>query len=1570
MDSASPLAAHGSAQKRRFPESSTFGDTKAKTRKLNESITALLAASRQREQAQAQHASAQEKPLNEEAAEAAGSPTNCAYTWEPTQMTGSEPSDSAMRSKDVKAQSGQPEQPAATESFSEHGPDMDTEVAPCVNSDPVPAENSDDDNGYNYEGADIDSDENMEACFSVIEPGEDLEKAKELSAEADRFKAGQKARFPGKQEEARKEIELLESDVDDPFSQAFASILRIAMEQAFLDSRHQSHAYNFPLRPIPRNPQLAAVETTGLAWHYLQEIPPRTSKPTQTTDHWYSEKMIINLVAIESDTHAQGSFFCKPTDIRYWVDNGMLITEIVERLRRDIQHAKAKGWTRTNDENLDQFTTLDGAKKGTKRVVVPICHGNHWFVAIGDPDLDSPKGDRVGAITILNSMHGRASNLNEKLAKPLMELLAEYPEFAWEQDNWQFVAQETVVQSNDIDCGPITVENCNRSLARRPPMSTDDEQTDFGSVLRLKHLQSYRDAVLRAYSGSSTTSNANSPSSQQALSQGELHVVNGLMESMDVDETLQTPITSGKKSSPEKNTGKGISTSKNLSQGTTKSEKRKKKSAKSKSKPKTHTEVNRDYYEANISSVKEQIRKVFQQADEESTRQVWFPASANLNMWLGKTINDHFPNWQTNTSEKRSASDGGATDARFELTVEDIMSLGERQWLTSNIVEAITAVHFPDEAIDDNARIVKGFSMDHLYNKQGVLPEGHKGPLDPNDKKAVLPPPMNEVDFRDLLEAFFEMSDNVERAYGVVQDENEHHYFSFGIDRTTMQVDIIESWVPKQKIDQARHKKVVEQKFARLLENLAKAGDVWIGQEWQSTADKEWKFVWITGTYKQRNSDDCGVHALQNLIDWVNKKEVKSFHDANILRQRFLVRLQLYLSQEGKREENGEKKPWGGDSPFEDEMHDAWRKRVNNAGSSEHSRPPRQGDDIRAALNDVKNGKVTVADAPQYGMSIDGRHPITRLNMRQILVAILRTGPREGMTWEQIFRRFKSVHAALDQPMPHNYRQNLRFATNRRKGMMTSEDKDSGLIRLQDYDQHNIYDCDSALAWYGTDMNVHIEGRSSVEDDIQTRPALVIIPVRNSCPENRKVRVDADIVAQGTELHHNAARTLQIWHRVHNGRAEDLRQIDPTNLEALEQEDVAFYHAYTMVRSSVTPAFRNDAGIQTPQDDTVRDLLTELNRIGSQKSEKTLVTWLLAGVDAWTTDIDSIVAMVAEFEHLVFRVTMIMPKDKVKLLPQFKNRTPEEFSDAEDICWAHFDLSIVAEIHRQLLSDPRTPIQWQRIDQTTLIHMLREVEDWKTEVFTAQVEEYYDIRQRRESYEIGRALVSNLWRHHIGPNEYVPLKRCSICDEEEPVADWLRGPKDEADVICCASCEGESTRSRISKRDLDILQDAPLSLQNKMHLYRWLLEHAEKLRSLGAVRGGKEVRNFLDSEVSVRAAQDMFARSMNDLYHLGLIFRKGARREQPAEAIRLIRKHYMSSGVKIDYKPFEPIFTGFSQNTIRHRIHDIRMELLQQDHRRAFNDARAEPPNNAEEEQHAPGDDPRGEGEPSDDDDI
>ncbi|EME83379.1 uncharacterized protein MYCFIDRAFT_81750 [Pseudocercospora fijiensis CIRAD86] len=344
-------------------------------------------------------------------------------------------SDSAMKSEDVNEQLDRPERSAAAESVFGHPPELDTEMARCDDDDPSAPENADVDNGDDFAGADSDSSEGF------IDEVPDLLKARRLAEESERFTARLQERFPVKQEQARKEIESLESELGDPFSQAYASILRIAREQASLDSSHQQHAYTFPLVPVPCDPMHPATTPPlpGLAWDYLKSIAPKKSSSTDHTDHWCSENVIVNLVGIDSDKHAPGSFFCKPCDIRYWVDGNELdLDESLRRLSQDLTHVKANGWSCTDDANIGQFVTLDGARKGTTRAVVPVCHAFHWFVVVGDPDLESPKGQRVGTITILNSMDGRASQVNKRLAKPLMQLLEECPDFAWEQDDWIF----------------------------------------------------------------------------------------------------------------------------------------------------------------------------------------------------------------------------------------------------------------------------------------------------------------------------------------------------------------------------------------------------------------------------------------------------------------------------------------------------------------------------------------------------------------------------------------------------------------------------------------------------------------------------------------------------------------------------------------------------------------------------------------------------------------------------------------------------------------------------------------------------------------------------------------------------------------------------------------------------------------------------------------------------------------------------------------------------------------------------------------------------------------------------
>lgn len=94
---------------------------------------------------------------------------------------------------------------------------------------------------------------------------------------------------------------------------------------------------------------------------------------------------------------------------------------------------------------------------------------------------------------------------------------------------------------------------------------------------------------------------------------------------------------------------------------------------------------------------------------------------------------------------------------------------------------------------------------------------------------------------------------------------------------------------------------------------------------------------------------------------------------------------------------------------------------------------------------------------------------------------------------------------------------------------------------------------------------------------------------------------------------------------------------------------------------------------------------------------------------------------------------MAMPPNRVSDL-RFMFTTRHHPGCDVQLAWAHFDLSIVADIMRQIEQDRNSPIQFLRRDQAGLIHMLRSVREWKDVCREQRIGQISAVAYRQRSY--------------------------------------------------------------------------------------------------------------------------------------------------------------------------------------------------------------------------------------------
>jgi hypothetical protein len=263
---------------------------------------------------------------------------------------------------------------------------------------------------------------------------------------------------------------------------------------------------------------------------------------------------------------------------------------------------------------------------------------------------------------------------------------------------------------------------------------------------------------------------------------------------------------------------------------------------------------------------------------------------------------------------------------------------------------------------------------------------------------------------------------------------------------------------------------------------------------------------------------------------------------------------------------------------------------------------------------------------------------------------------------------------------------------------------------------------------------------------------------------------------------------------VHNGRAEDpveVQTADEVHLGGEGDGDSFYLHKYLMpAHSSACPIFQDNNGDHQPPDDIMMAILQKLDESSRQHGlvgdDRPLVTWVVFGVDSWSTSPESPRILVTSYPYLRHRITMAMPHNRVDRIPYvFQER---HHTDDVGLAWAHFDVEVVSDIQGQLEEDPKAPIEAIRRDQAALLHFLRQVQNWKdTRYLPENLGKHYGDRDslnfiNAKGCEIGEELMKSLKRNYMSIEGVE--KKCSRCQRLTTSESWHRCQQNLGDVVC------------------------------------------------------------------------------------------------------------------------------------------------------------------------------------------
>ena len=706
----------------------------------------------------------------------------------------------------------------------------------------------------------------------------------------------------------------------------------------------------------------------------------------------------------------------------------------------------------------------------------------------------------------------------------------------------------------------------------------------------------------------------------------------------------------------------------------------------------------------------------------------------------------------------------------------DFMSLAGHGWLVDTVVEALLTSHFPE-------------NQDQADENGVVVPCGQ-------EMNALIHASEESLAQADWDPAVF-LSESIKQVVSIYNERN-RHWFAFRVTRETGQIEIFDSWSDDDLENQVRRETEIEDRLTKVFNwLLIPAHPVWQSLEGQ------WQVI-RRPAFQQINTDDCGVHALQNAVDLVRRGAVQEYHDARVLRKRSIQRLGRFMA--------GDYGNWGEEDAFADQLRRDWQVKQQQQRRRQPQRPQQtaisltggSGDNevlgrVIQQLQDAVLAQAVLTPSRLMGDLNELELPVFNMegfiSHADAVHAILHAAGRD-LSWDEICACYADYCARLNRPLGPGWKKAMGVTLSRRSGIFRKYVNHDGRQMYAVLNPMTV-PAASAQAFYGKDMARLYKQSQDCRDDIETRPTLLVVIHRLSGRNNGVGAYELRDEWQETE--DDVESRLDYWLAVYNSRT-----IKPTRIQnaadyaALDAtRDHFLWHSYDIVRSSTLGrVFERNDGIPSAADNTMTEILDTMESTAEDDGTRPIVKFLVSGIDGWFTSDDSWTTLASKWPHLDLRATYLMPAERVVNLPQsFKVRRHEGEPDAKAFAWAHVDVGTMARIVQALRGDPQAAIQWQRMDQTAILHALRHVHQYKAEWLRGPFGNEPDLFTRQQAHPIGEELNKCLQRNSFGLPQIE--KKCCNCGQQADDT-WIRGPCNEADVLC-DECGAEEGTEQISE---------------------------------------------------------------------------------------------------------------------------------------------------------------------------
>jgi len=563
-----------------------------------------------------------------------------------------------------------------------------------------------------------------------------------------------------------------------------------------------------------------------------------------------------------------------------------------------------------------------------------------------------------------------------------------------------------------------------------------------------------------------------------------------------------------------------------------------------------HRSANEAEYNNEVEDEVELINDIFMTAREDRSK-----LQASVATELATILRYKFGGFDGLLNKSEIINGPADCDVSVEMQRRGVATLMTGQWVHDDVIDALLMSYYPSLKVDKGTQIahVGEFNM-CMASEEAAL-----------DDPCRLPTPQ-------LLS---QLTDDTDKLIAVA-NLGRAHWIVIRAIKSTGIIEIYDSLPQFEHGVQSGRARVQQAQVLRVMRYLCTSGD--IGGLWWSMGElHSWTCTWLA-TYHQRNSYDCGIHAVRNTLDLARTGTVLPYHSAATLRYHFACRIGELLSGELK---------CGNDIGLPPMMTPPSQP---TAQSSSNVNTASESERYMEALHIASTQHVRPhEDEPLTGSIPPFRYSDRKeMSYRNCIISLLKAAGPQGLPLAELKRRYGRFSRQLNRRLCNGWQSKLVFAMNKRQGGFVREDDETGNVTLIDY--YNQHVDPRADQYYGSAMSRAFERAQDFRDDIDKRARAIILPVRNSDDTSSGDLIpNEDFALNGIGL-----KNLDYYLSVFPGRVRRPTEILKVADLGLPEDDPYEFHVFKQVRASHCEVFTQNNGQQSEAD---RELLAILDKL-------------------------------------------------------------------------------------------------------------------------------------------------------------------------------------------------------------------------------------------------------------------------------------------------------------------------------------------------------------------------------------